>query len=112
MYEKLTAISREIAPLNSEKARKYFIRRILLDYFAEFTKKPSLKLALDLNQSGVLVWAEIENDDDATEDFLLMAEATVNAKYHSFGYDLTSTIVEQRDHLKVPNHYIKLFDVA
>jgi hypothetical protein len=34
-----------------------------------------------------------------------MAEADVNAKYHKFGYDLTSTILESNDNLSIPGHY-------
>ena len=30
---------------------------------------------------------------------------SINSKYHKFGFDMETTIVESGDHLPVPNHY-------
>ena len=49
---------------------------------------------------------KIDNDDDELEKQLILVEAKVNAKYHSFGYDLTSMIVEKSDDLPLPSHYV------
>ena len=56
----------------------------------------------------VLVWAEINDDDEQMEDKLILSEAKINAKYHLYGFDMESTIVETSDKLPVPNHYRSL----
>lgn len=95
----------QLAQLSKESANQHFIKQIIISYLKEIENKMPEKLAFDLDDSEVLVWAEIENDDEQMEDYLLIAEATVNAKFHQYGYDLTSTIVEKRDGLSIPNHY-------
>ena len=95
----------QLAELNKETANQHFIKKIIVSYLNEIQQKKPLKLAFDLDDSEVLVWAEIENDDDEIENFLLLAEANVNADFHRYEYDLTSTIVEKRDGLSIPNHY-------
>lgn len=97
--------SEDLAMLNKISANRHFIKGMILKYIALLQSVNPLKLAFDMDDSEVLVWAEIKDDDEQTEDLLLMAEAEVNAIYHQFGYDLTSTIVEQRDNLPIPNHY-------
>ena len=90
----------------------HFIKHLILDYLNELknkNKKP-LKLALDFSDAKVLVWAEIKDNDEETEDALILAEAKVNAKYSDYGFHLTSTIVEKCDKLKVPPHYKKLIN--
>lgn len=98
----------DMAMLNRLSANRHFIEKIVLEYMELVRERMPVKLAFDLNGSEVLVWAEIQNNDEDMEDFLLMAEAEVNAKYHKFGYDMTSTIVEQRDSLDIPNHFTKM----
>jgi hypothetical protein len=86
-------------------ADQYYIKSITVEYLHEISSKMPLKRAFDLDDSEVLVWAEIENDNEVIEDFLLLTEASINARFHQFGYDLSSTIVETRDRLSIPNHY-------
>ena len=95
----------QLAELNKMSANQHFIKKIIVSYLHEIESKMPLKLAFDLDDSEVLVWAEIKDSDDEAEDFLLLAEAAVNADFHKYGYDLTSTIVEARDSLPIPNHY-------
>lgn len=95
----------QLAELSKMSANRHFTKKLIVEYLKEVGNKLPIKLAFDLDDSEVLVWAEIPNDNEGMENFLLLAEASVNAKYHQFGYDLTSTIVEERDNLSIPNHY-------
>lgn len=97
--------SNQLAELSKVSANQHFIKKIIVSYIKEVEDKMPKKLAFDLDDSEVLVWAEITDDKDEMEDFLLLAEAKVNAEFHKYGYDLTSTIVEERDNLSIPNHY-------
>lgn len=94
---------------SKQAAQMHFVRNILLDY-VQFINSNTLpeKLAVDFNDSEVLVWAEIEDGDEQMERALLIAEAKVNAKYHHYGYDMETTIVETSDSLPIPNHYQSL----
>ncbi|MCU0470739.1 MAG: hypothetical protein MUF58_19305 [Arcicella sp.] len=94
-----------MALMNKLHIQKHFIGKIIVDYVKIIQQNFPLKLAFDYNDSEVLVWAEIPNDDEVIERNLIMAEAKINAKYHDFGYDMTTTLVETRDQLSVPNHY-------
>lgn len=93
-----------------ETSSRFFITKILVDYLNEiktFNKIP-IKLALGLSDSKILVWSEINDDDEATEDALLLAEARVNNKYQANGFYINSTIIEKSDNLNIPPHYQKI----
>lgn len=95
----------DLASLNKISANQFFVKNMVFEYLKLLHNNIPLKLAFDMDDSEVLIWAEIQNNDETMENFLLMAEAEVNAKYHKFGYDLTSTIVESNDNLSIPGHY-------
>lgn len=85
----------------------YFIMNMVNKYFKELiqtNKKPN-KIALELSDSKVLVWAEIFDDDEEMEDALILAEAKLNAEYSKYGFNIASTIVEESDQLIIPAHY-------
>lgn len=85
----------------------HFIQSIILEFLTELNEsdcKP-LKLAFDLSDAKVLVWAEISDDDELTEDKILLAEAKVNAHYYKYGFHISSTILECSDRYPVPSHY-------
>lgn len=83
------------------------IQNLLLDYVMEVIKYRDklLKFAVELSDSKILTWIEINNDDEETEDSLIMAEATVNANYYKYGFNISSLIVERADNLNPPSHY-------
>jgi hypothetical protein len=89
------------------QSTQYFISKIISDYFKELQsfKATPKKLAFDFSEAKILVWAEISDDDEATEDALILSEAKANAKYSDNGFYVCSTIVESGDRLKVPSHY-------
>lgn len=95
----------EMGRLNKIAAQKHFVGKIVFDYIKLLGKRQPRKLAFDFNDSEVLVWAEINDDDAEMERFLIMTEAKINAKYHDFGFDMTTMLVEACDNLSVPNHY-------
>lgn len=95
----------ELAHLGKTGAQKYFVPRIIVDYVKLISNSLPLKPAFDYNDSEVLVWAEILDGDVGQEKNLLKAEAIINSKYHGFGFDMETTIVESGDQLPVPNHY-------
>jgi hypothetical protein len=95
----------EIAHLNRTLSQRQIIGSILWDYLKIIKDNKPQKLAFDYNDSEVLVWAEIDENNEKLEKQLYLAEAQVNAKYHQYGFDMTSMIVENCDTISVPNHY-------
>ena len=86
------------------------IAEIVQAYFKELIKsdkKPN-ELGLKLYDSKILICAEVLQDDEEMEDLLILAEAKANAYSSKFGYSISSTIVEECDGLKMPNHYKKV----
>ena len=88
----------------------YFLMKLVEDYLSElqnFQVFPQ-KLAFDFSDAKILVWAQIADGDDATEDALILSEAKANAKYSQNGFYVSSTIVEESDNLNIPPHYHEL----
>jgi hypothetical protein len=110
-YRKLANSSGDdLAYLSRVTSTTYFIKNLVIDYITGINDDniSPVKIALDLSEAKVLIWAEIKDDDEETEDKLRLLEAKINAKYSQFGFNLTSTIVEESDYLSVPNHYQSL----
>jgi hypothetical protein len=95
----------EMFRLNKAAAQEFFVKKIIIEYLSIIGDHLPNKLAFDFNDSEVLVWAEITDNDQAMEDLLTKAEAKINAKFHPYGFDMESMIVECGDKLPVPNHY-------
>jgi hypothetical protein len=85
----------------------FFIKNLVDSYFIELGERKARpnRVALELSNSKVLVWAEIENDDELTEDVLILSAAKVNYAFSTFGFHISTTIVEVDDNLNVPKHY-------
>lgn len=83
------------------------IKKVFIEYLTEvYNRKVNYKeLAFDLGVNKVLVWAELGNHDEKSEDNLILAEAKVNEKFYEFGFGVSSTIVFEQDELPVPSHY-------
>lgn len=100
----------EMMKISRATSTMYFIENMIKDYLLELKNKQVnvKKLALDMGTSRLLAWIELSNDDDASEDSLIMAEAKLNAKYYDDGFHISTTIVEERDSIPVPSHYHEL----
>lgn len=106
LYEDLFSGNMEsILKASKQASQEFFVKRIILDYLKKLEKNLPKKLAFDFNDSEVLVWAEVEDDNAEMERKLIMTEASVNAKYHDYGFAMNSTIVESDDEMPIPNHY-------
>jgi len=94
-----------VAHLSRSASQRQIISSILWDYLKTIKDIKPQKLAFDYNDSEVLVWAQIDEHDEQLEKQLYLAEAAINAKYHQYGFDMTSMIVESCDNVTIPNHY-------
>lgn len=93
-----------------ETSSIFFIGNLVKDFIEElrtYSKIPN-KLAMGMSDSKILVWAEVNDGDESTEDAVLLSEAKVNAKYHQYGFFINSTIIEKSDNLDIPPHYTKI----
>jgi hypothetical protein len=97
----------DIAYMAHSQAKMYFLKNMFFAYLSELKRRNAipLKLAFDISKSKLLVWAEIEDDNERMEDELILAEAKVHYKYYPYGYSISSTIVEKSDNLQIPPHY-------
>ena len=93
--------------LARQASSAFFISNIVANYFKELVKTESKpkKLALELSDSKILVWAEVIEDDEVMENGLILTEAKINAEFSQYGFHISSTIVEDSDGLEVPSHY-------
>lgn len=109
IYDAMIADNQDVV-FNSamQMASTHFIMKLVEKYFIElFSDKKHIpsRLAFDLSDSKILVWAEIENDDEQAEDKLILAAAKVNSLFFDYGFHLSSTIVEKSDGLAIPKQY-------
>lgn len=95
----------ELVKFSKEKVQKFYITKMLVTYLEELKPNFPPKLAFDLKDSEVLVWAEINEDDEEFETRLILTEAKVNALFHDHGYDVVTTIVENGDGISIPEQY-------
>ncbi|MBL7811947.1 MAG: hypothetical protein JNL57_06950 [Bacteroidetes bacterium] len=84
-----------------------FLRRLVLEY-----KTTPQKLALSQKNNKVYVWAEIQDDDEASMDAILAATIDTNFEHRDSGLTLSPMIVEQREMIPVPPHYKLLTNYA
>lgn len=108
VYEALIAGKEDFVHDYARKTSSaFFIKNLLDSYFIELGQRKAAprKIALELSNSKILVWAEIENEDEHTEDSLILTTAKVNNEYSKYGIHVSTTIVEKDDFLKVPDHY-------
>lgn len=103
----IQADSYELSKNVRDLSTKYFIAKLLADYLAELNafKMFPQKLAFDFSDAKILVWAQISDEDEKTEDALILSEAKANSKYSEAGFYISSTIVEESDKLQIPPHY-------
>ncbi len=91
----------------------YFLENIVLGYLSilELEQIVPEKIAFDISENKVLVWLEINDDDEKAEFGLIRAEAKVNSDFYSSGIQLDSVIVEKSDKLQIPSHYRPLSNI-
>lgn len=86
---------------------QFFIEELVKEYISELNTRnvSTNQLAFELSDAKVLVWAEINDFDEDSEDGLILAEAMTNARFSNFGFHISSTIIEKGDNLPIPPHY-------
>ena len=104
----------KLACYGRKASSSVLIKEIIIDYLELLSQNviPLKKLAIDTSPNKVLIWAEINEDDEESEMGLISIESKLNAR---FGRDtdihLDSTIVEDCDNLPIPSHY-KLVNIS
>lgn len=86
---------------------KHFLAKLIVAYInnlKKFEARP-IDLAFDLSDAKVLVWSKIHDNDESSENALILAEAETNAEFMDVGFYISTTVVEQSDGLNVPPHY-------
>lgn len=91
-------------------AMQVVIKNVVLKFLEEIIEQNALPdtLAFSLTPATILVWAEIDDDDEAREDSLLLAETKTNVYARQFDLCIDILVVEKSDLLNVPDHYIKI----
>jgi len=92
----------------SRIVHKEFIAELLWDYLNSINEFIPKKLAFDLRNSKVMVWAEIETENEDLEDRFYLTEAKLNSEFEKFGYCIDTIVVREDDSLKIPAHYVAL----
>jgi len=93
---------------NKKITHEYFTQKIVVEYLNELLGNRKAKvnqLALDVSGTSLLVWAEINDDDENTEKDLILSEAKINAAYSDHDYYISTTIVEKNDNVPIPDQY-------
>ncbi len=100
----------KVLEINKDAYLKYLFTNLAKDYIdglKSMSDKP-LKLAINFNNSEMLIWVEIKDDNEKLEDDFLLLQARLNAKYSSKGANVKTTIVEKSDYLAIPPQYSRI----
>ena len=101
----------KIAQLTQEQLHKDLTKYIIYSYLDEIIKrnaKPK-EIAFDYSSKGVLVWAVLNDNDEKSEDALILSEAKINYDLaDKFDYHISTTILEESDKISIPKQYKKL----
>ena len=91
-------------------ANQFFVDKIVRSFMKELSDRKITpnKLAFALTPATILAWAEINDDDEETEDGILLAEAKVNSMAKEFDFSIDTMLLEKSDKLEVPSHYISV----
>jgi len=95
----------ELLKTNKAITQQHFVSKIIVEFLKYLEGTLPGKLAFDFNDSEVLVWAEIDDNNIKQENLLSRAESKINAQFHAYGFDMETMIVERGDNLPIPNHY-------
>ncbi len=98
----------QIAKYAQNQLHKDLTKLIIYSFLIETLKREAntKKIAFDYSSKGVLVWAVINDDDEKTEDALILSEAKINYELaDKFDYHISTTIVEDSDNISIPNQY-------
>jgi hypothetical protein len=100
----------ELFAINRQLSSVYFLKRIITDFLSEIKAQKAnfIDLAISLSNTQVSVWVIINNNDEESENKIIMAEAKINAKYSDSGFYIDSMIVEESDKYPTPGHYQKV----
>jgi hypothetical protein len=92
------------------EATQVLVKNIILKFLHELTERNALPdtLAFSLTPTTILIWAEIDDDNEVLEDNILMAEAKTNLYANQFNLSIETLVVEKSDLLRIPDHYIAL----
>ena len=95
----------KMAAFNMETARQHFATRLLTDYLSQVYHLPFRTLAFSFYDFSLLVWVEINDDDEVTENTLVRIGSKILAKYDDYGFKIEEMIVETSEKLPVPSNY-------
>ncbi len=102
----------EIKVLNETRqgSTKFFVKKVVEMYIKELHSREvnAQKLALYTSDERVLVWLQLEEDDEDSEKSAILAQSKVNSSFQEYGFHIESMIVEDADNLEVPKHYFTL----
>jgi hypothetical protein len=93
--------------LAKEAFNRTLTKKALIDFIGQIRKcdyKPK-KIAFDMAESSLLVWAVVADDDFDAEKALYLMQAALNADFKKADYRINTTVVEVSDHLEIPSHY-------
>jgi hypothetical protein len=96
----------EISLHNIQMGQRHFISQMLTQYLILVSDLPFRKLAFGANYSALLIWAEINDGDEATENALTRAGSKILGQYGDYGFEVLDMIVEASENLKIPTNYI------
>ncbi len=75
-----------------------------------FHQDPILsKLAINITNGKILVWAEVKDEDYSSLQKVLKAASIVNSR-DNYGFTIRPTVVEDTDEIEIPPHYTILWD--
>lgn len=93
--------------LHEKIAKKRFFLEMLTEYIESGISENEaiIKLAFSFENKNLLVWAEIEDDNEKVEFELFSLAGKINAEFFEYGFQVQTTVVEQYEKIELPKNF-------
>lgn len=97
----------QLFALHEKMAKKRFILEMLTAYIESGISESEAisKLAFALEDKNLLVWAEIEDDNEKVEFELFSLAGKINAEFFEYGFQVQTTVVESYEKIALPKNF-------
>jgi hypothetical protein len=98
---------KQIFIMQNKYATKHFIVEMLNNYVESgiVEHESIVKLAFGLDESKLMVWAEIQDDNEEIEYMLFDLAGNINAEYFETGFQIQTIVTEEYEGLVIPKSY-------
>lgn len=95
----------DLLRVNREHGHAFFVKKMIVNFIESLGDTDLKSLAFDLDDNQVLVWATIQDNDEASENKLILSKSKTNAEFIKDRLSIDIMITEESDNFPIPSQY-------